>query len=199
MENSIVTTPATEVVAPAAETPAKVTKPKRVIATSKGKAPKEADKPAAKVAAKAPKAVLVPTAKQAKAPAVHAHREAGVDTKSAYAGLSDMLNANRKVAVRVLPKRDVSTLTDRMRGTLYAIRKVYNGRSFPLKGLDNGVMAHLIAAGLIETSGGMKEIVDGGLSIQDGSTPAMGKITAAGLKHGVATAAPAAKPAKATA
>lgn len=160
METKIETTPTVEA-------PAK--KQGRVIRKLKGST--------AKVVA--PKA----EAKQAEAPKrVNAHVEAGVE--NLHDGLSSYINANRKVAVRTDVTAGVDDLTPRMQKGLYALRKAYGGKSWVARGFDNGVLAHLRSAGLIEFTGGQTSNSDGHPKLVDGATPVMGKITALGMKYG---------------
>ena len=151
-------------------------------------------KPARKIAVPsnklaAPKAakVATPVAAIADAPKVrtNAHVESGVDT-SAWTGPSDMINKNR--AVRIMMRQNVGAddLTDRQRKSLYALRKCYNGRAFPAKGFDNGVMAFLVASGMVALSGGQDSNIDGKPYKVDGATPVLAKVTAVGLKFGTA-------------
>lgn len=133
----------------------------------------------------APVVPVAAPAEKAKAP-VHAHREANMPML--YKGLSPYLNANRKTDIAVkgdhayqttdaqLPPRTVLCHT--------AIKAVWSGKSFPLRGLDNACMARLIHAGLIEYTGGMVATVDGIGRLRDGSTPAMAKLTVKGAAFG---------------
>lgn len=148
-------------------------KPRRIIKTG-----------GAKPAVKAPKAPKAEVAAEPKR--VNAHVEAGVE--QLHDGLSSYINANRKVAVRTDVTAGVEDMTPRMQKGLYALRKAYGAKSWSARGFDNGVLAHLRAAGLIELTGGQVQNIDGHPKMLDASTPVVGKITAAGMKYGVATA-----------
>ena len=160
--------------------PATTPKPKRVRVLKTPTKPTVKAKPAKAVA---------PESKPAAAPkvTVNQHVEAGVNVAS-YGGLSSFVNANRKAAVMVAPARSTSKLTERHQKALYALRGAYNGKSWGAQGFDNGVLRDLLAAGLIELSGGITEVIDGKTYHIDGPTPLRGKLTAAGLKYGVVAA-----------
>lgn len=167
--------------APVAETkkPARVAKPKRAL---KMPATQTKSKVAAPTGEKPQKRAKAEGEEKAEAPRVNVHREAGVDV-TRYNGLSSFLNMNRKVAVRQGIDRKLEEVTGRQRALLYAARDVYQGRAFPAKGLDNGILGALQGAGLITITG---ETVrkDGHDYIVEGAAPAMVKITAIGLKFG---------------
>lgn len=118
-------------------------------------------------------------------PKVHAHIAAGVDV-TMYAGLSSFINATRKVGVRTDVTAGVDDMTDRMQKGLYALRKAYGDKVWGVKGFDNGILAHLASAKLITLSGGHTQVIDGHPKLTDGETPVKAKITAAGMKYGVA-------------
>lgn len=158
-----------EVTAPPAAD--KATKPKRQIKTPK-------------IAVK-PKPVKADAPVQETAATVNAHIAAGLDV-NLYPGLSKFVNANRKVAVRQDVVATTEDMTDRMQKGLYALRKSYGGKSWIARGFDNGILAHLAAAGLIALDGGHVQIIDGHPKLTDGEKPVMGKLTAVGLKYGVA-------------
>ena len=172
---------------PAVETPAAVQanpKPKRQIKTGdKGAtkpAPAKADaKPAVK-----PKPVKADAPKEPKT-LVNEHVVAGLDV-DLYPGLSKFVNANRKVKIMTGVSRDTGSLTDRMKAGLYALRKAYSGRGWKARGFDNGILGELAGAGLIEFSGGIVEKTDGHDYLMDGAQPVVGKITAKGMKYGIA-------------
>lgn len=144
--------------------------------------------PAAEKKVTAPKVIAAKAtpaeAKAPKAPKVHAHVEAGVDT-SRYSGPSAFLNGNRKTRVRVVPAKAVSEMSDRMKAALYAMRETYGNRTFPAKGIDNGVLRDLRAAGLVELNGTEVQ-EDGNPYIVDGANPATVKITPVGAAFGKA-------------
>lgn len=149
-------------------------KPRRIIKTP-------GSKPAAKGAPKAPKAEVAAEPKR-----VNVHIEAGVE--QTHDGLSSYINANRKVAVRMDVTAGVEDMTPRMQKGLYALRKAYGGKSWSARGFDNGVLAHLRAAGLIELNGGQTQNIDGHPKLLDAAQPVTGKVTAAGMKYGVPAA-----------
>jgi len=123
------------------------------------------------------------TDKQAKAPMVNAHREAGVQI-GLYTGPSEMVNANRVTKVRQLAELPVGKLTDRMKKSLYALRNCYDGLAFTVKGFDNGIIAHLAAAKMISLKGGSVETVDGHAYLLDAATSVTANVTAAGKAFG---------------
>lgn len=144
------------------------------------------DKTAPKTRAR--KTPAKPKAQQAAAPKkaepkVNEHIEAGVNF-ALYSGPSKGANGLRPVKIMV--KDGVDKLTDRCQKNLYALRKAYGTKAFAAKGLDNGILRDLLAAGLIAVSGGKKEVRDGKPYILDGAEPVMVKITAAGQKYGTA-------------
>lgn len=157
--------------------PAPAVKPKRAIKAPGAKAP-------AKSAVK-PRPVKAAAPVQEKAATVNAHVAAGLDV-TLYPGLSKFVNANRKVAVRTDVVATVDNMTDRMQKGLYALRKAYAGKSWTARGFDNGILAHLRAAGLIALDGGHTQTIDGHPKLTDGEKPVTGKLTAAGMKYGVA-------------
>lgn len=132
-----------------------------------------------------PKPVKAEAPKEPAAPKVNPHIEAGIDL-NLYSGLSKYVNANRKVAVRQDVVATVNDMTDRMQKGLYALRRAYGSKQWVAKGFDNGILAHLAAAGLIELTGGHVQVIDGHPKLTDGTEPVRGKITAAGMKYGVA-------------
>lgn len=152
-------------------------KPKRAIKAPGTKAP-------AKTAVK-PKPTKAAAPAQEKAATINAHIAAGLDV-NLYPGLSKFVNANRKVAVRTDVVATVDDMTDRMQKGLYALRKAYGGKSWSARGFDNGILAHLRAAGLIALDGGHTQTIDGHPKLTDGEKPVTGKLTAAGMKYGVA-------------
>lgn len=154
-------------------------------AATEKKAPRRIIKtPCKSAAVKAPKPPKAEVAAEPKR--VNVHIEAGVE--QLHDGLSSYINANRKVAVRTDVTAGVEDMTPRMQKGLYALRKAYGAKSWSARGFDNGVLAHLRAAGLIELTGGQVQNIDGHPKMLDASTPVVGKITAAGMKYGVATA-----------
>lgn len=150
-------------------------KPRRIIKTGGAK-------PAKQTAPKPPKSEVAAEPKR-----VNVHVEAGVE--NTHDGLSSYINANRKVAVRTDVTAGVEDMTPRMQKGLYALRKAYGTKSWAARGFDNGVLAHLRAAGLIELTGGQVQNIDGHPKMLDAATPVMGKVTAAGAKYGVPTVA----------
>jgi hypothetical protein len=170
-----VTTPTTETTA------APAAKPKRAVKTPGTKPPPKA--PAAKTAsAVKPRPVKAEAPKE---PMVNAHVAAGVDV-ALYAGLSKFVNQNRRTKIMTGVERSTGSLTDRMQRGLYALRKAYGGKSWTAKGFDNGILSELAGAGLIELSGGITENIDGHSYMIDAATSVAGKITAKGLKYGLA-------------
>lgn len=145
----------------------------RKVNTSKPAPKKVAAKPAPKKEA----------TKKAAAPKVNPHVEGGVKFER-YAGPSKGNNGLRPV--KIMKKEPITDLTDRCRQNLYALRDQYKGSSFQARGLDNGILRDLLAAGLISVSGGQTETRDGREYILDGATPVQVKITAAGQKYGAA-------------
>lgn len=158
-------------------------KPRSVRAVNKKPAQKPAQKPKVKAAETDE---VLDTGAPAPKPTMYVHQDQGVDA-SVYSGISSFLNANRKVKVRVDVKRSPTDATERMQKCFYAVRKAYGGKSFPSKGLDNGIVSNLIGAGLLTFSGGTKDVDTAGNSImRDGESPLMLKLTAAGKKYGLA-------------
>lgn len=169
----------TETTAPVAEAPV-ATKPKRAVKTPGQK------QPVAKTAtAVKPKPVKADAPKAEKPAVTNAHVDAGIDV-NAYTGLSKFVNQNRRTKIMTGVERSTGSLTDRMQRGLYALRKVYGGKAWPAKGFDNGILSELAGAGLIELSGGIVENIDGHSYRIDGATSVTGKLTAKGLKYGLA-------------
>jgi hypothetical protein len=154
--------------------------------TAKTPAKKRNIKTAGKVAAAVkPKPVKAAAPTVAPAPKVNAHVEAGVKV-SAYAGLSSFINANRRTKIMVRDTRPTGSLTERMQKTLYALRGAYDAGHFNVKGLDNGVMSNLAAAGLVSLSGGQTETIDGKAYMVDAEAPVKAMVTKAGREYGKA-------------
>jgi hypothetical protein len=170
--NTTTETKAVETAAPA--------KPKRAVKTP-------GQKPVAKTAASAvkPKPMKADAPKSEKAPVTNAHVDAGIDV-NAYTGLSKFVNQNRRTKIMTGVERSTGSLTDRMQRGLYALRKTYGGKQWPAKGFDNGILSELAGAGLIELHGGITENIDGHSYMIDAATPVVGKITAKGMKYGLA-------------
>lgn len=167
-----ITTP-TEATAPET-TPAK---PARKIKTPAAVKAKTAVKPKP-VKAEAPKV-------EAESSRVNPHVAAGLDV-TLYTGLSSYVNANRKVAVRRDVTATTDDMTDRMKRGLYALRKAYGDKPWRAKGFDNGILAHLAAAGLISFSGGHEQVIDGHKKLTDGEQPVVARVTKLGMTYGVA-------------
>lgn len=180
-----------EVAVPAATAPKKVVR-KRVVKVA-GDKPAVEKKATATPVVKALKGSTAPVSTgKAKVPAVHVHRAAGVDT-SAYGGASDMINANRKTKVMLGKAITTGSLSDRMKTSLYALRKSYSASAFRVKGFDNGVIRDLLAAGLITLSGGTIDNIDGTQYQVDAATPVMAKFTKTGMTYGTVPQANAGK------
>ena len=128
-----------------------------------------------------PKAAAEP--KKAPAPKVNAHIEAGVSVGD-YEGVSSMINANRKTAIRSIAPVASGDLTTRQSVSFYALRKAYGNKPFPAKGFDNGILANLIAAGLLSAKGGVADTLNGATYTLDGATPVMLTITPSGQSYG---------------
>jgi hypothetical protein len=172
-------TPETNTAVTVTEKPAKTKRVPRVIKTAAGSTPKKLTKPKAAEAAVPPKAE--------KPKLVHFHIENKVDTTK-YSGLSSYLNDNRKANPRDLPPMLPAKLHERSLLALAALREAYGQRQFRVRGFDNNIIAMLRAAGLIELHGGTT-IQDGNYRrFVDGATPLVGKLTAQGMRYGVATA-----------
>jgi hypothetical protein len=166
MQNTITNLPAT--IAPAK--PAKPARAKRITK--------------AKTAATIP-ATIIP----AKAPLVHFHREAGL--QSGYGGASKPINANRKTAIK-LTAHARKPSTERDMPLLYNIRKTYGtDKPFPARGLDNAVAAVFINAGILEPvagTGAKHTFADGHSGYTDGQTQLLLRFTASGKTYGSVTA-----------
>lgn len=169
METNVTETTVAETVAPA--------KPKRQIKSPATKAPAAA-KPAVK-----PKPVKADAPKVEKPVAQNAHVAAGLDI-ALYPGLSKYVNANRKVAVREDVVATTDDMTDRMKKGLYALRKAYGNKAWIVRGFDNGIIAHLASAKLIELIGGHTQMIDGHPKLTDGEKPVTARVTNLGMKYG---------------
>jgi len=124
--------------------------------------------------------------KKAPAPKVNVHSEAGVDT-SLYAGMSSYLNANRKTRINTsLAQFDPVDLTDRQKKLLYAARSTYGEKPFQARGMDNGILAALVASGVVSASGGIRQEEAGKMYLYDAEKPVMLKVTAKGAAYGKA-------------
>ena len=122
---------------------------------------------------------------KAKAPRVNIHAAAGIDS-GVVGGITGLLNAERKAQVKVVEARDPESenLSSIRQKAIYTLRKHYAGKTFPCKGLDNGIVRDLAAFGLISLSGGAKATIDGAPYLVDGATPLVAKVTAAGQAYG---------------
>jgi hypothetical protein len=104
-----------------------------------------------------------------------------------YSGLSSYLNSERKTAiglgVQKYGKRDLSKLTDRMRGQLTATKLAYNTSEFRARGFDNAICAILINSGLYSYTGG---IVSNGILSDLPDSPVMLSHTESALAFGKA-------------
>ena len=131
---------------------------------------------------KAPARKLDPEQKVAapKQKAVNAHAE----LSHGYTGESAPINANRPVKIMIRDHKP-SITADRQAPLLYALRKEHAGRQFPARGLDNGILSALLAAGLITYKGGAVETLNGKDYIRDADEPVMLNITPAGQKYGL--------------
>ncbi len=149
-----------------------------------------AAKPATTTKAVKPKPATI---KAAPAPVLtHSHAANGVHDKTN--NLSSFLNANRKprVAIDGAHKftRTPAQLTDRTKACLYAIRKAYDAKPFPARGLDNAILAMLTSAKIISpVSNTGQRVTDNGIEfLSDGEKPALFKLTKAGHTFGRVTA-----------
>lgn len=146
---------------------------------------KKAPAAAKKVKPKVEKAEIVVKAKKAPAPkATHFHLEAGLDT-SLWGGASSYVNQNRKTKIRheLEPTAD---LTTRQQKLFYALRAQFGSKPFPSRGLDNGIMAALIAHDMLSYDGGKVGEENGTPYLYDGETPVMCTITKKGAAYGKA-------------
>lgn len=108
------------------------------------------DKPATEIKADA---LQTPVETEQAAVAANAHIAAGASAKY-YNGLSSYFNSNRATSIRVLAAKR-NGITERMQACVTALRTAYDTKSFPARGLDNGILANLQAAGYVTFSGGI--------------------------------------------
>lgn len=144
--------------------------------------PKAAAKAPAKKKAPARKIVTKKASKAAAAPKTNAHIEAGVATDA----VRRLMNTNRPTRVMLKDKIKADQITADKRTGLYALRDCYGDKPFEARGLDNGILRDLTAAGLISLSGGQRVDDSGKFYMVDGEKPVTVKITAAGLSYGKA-------------
>lgn len=139
-------------------------------------------KPAAK---KAPARKASPTKKPTQAaakPATNQHADAGLK----IGDVNRLMNSNRKTHVLLKEAIPAGRISADKRASLYALRNTYGKNAFGVRGLDNGIVRDLVAAGLVSLSGGQTIADNGKNYMVDGETPVMAKITAAGMDFGKA-------------